>query len=1038
MKVWLSLVGVVVLCLQAPPLLAEAPAPAGITLALDQGRYVLGRSVEVLEDVRGDLSFEQVRRQTDGWQPGQTEVLNFSFSDSVYWVRTVVYNPTARDAELLLELAFPLQDYVDVFVETNAGGFDITRTGDRRDFATRAVAHHNFLFPVDVPAGSERRLYVRFGSEDGLHEAAPLTLWRKVAFAEARSLSTYVDGLLFGFMLVMLLYNFFLFVALRDPGYFFYVLFLLAGSFWFFAYQGLAFRLLWPRSPTFANVAISVSVCLLYATHLLFARFILETRRATPRSDLIIRILAALWFVLLLYSTFGSYRTTWLMIAPAILATSLFVLSVGVGRMLRGHRPARYYVLAFLPPIVGVPVVVFKLLGQLPSNPVTENAIQFAFAGSVIVFALGLADRINVIREEQRAAQAAALEKEAEARRVQERAAEDLRRMDRLKDAFLANTSHELRTPLNGIIGLAQSLMAGLDHYDNDRITQQLALISHSGQRLAHLVNDILDLEKLRGGDITLHLQNVDLRTTADVVLALVTPEAEGKGLELFNKIPADTPPVYADEARLEQILHNLVGNAVRYTDRGRVSVGALVADDGIEVFVQDTGPGIPPESQADIFEEFRQLENAGRRPGGTGLGLSISRRLARLFGSDIALDSVPGQGARFSFRLPPAEQGAGPGAPGPAGICDRPIARSTSQLTNSFVSKTAATRPAGKGQGVILLVDDEEVNLEVMRSSLELEGYVAVAARSADEAQAYIAANPRPDLVVLDIMMPQVSGLQLAAQLRETHSLTDLPICMVTARIQTEDLMAALEAGANDYLTKPFEREEFLLRVRNLISLSRTRRDAARRERERIIADLHDHLGATLTDLHFLGESAQDDAQVAPEFAARMQSMVGRAVGELRADLLGLEDLDLLEQDLIGGFNMVVLRRYVEAGREVDFVAPEQGRSSLQGRVGPHKAALLYSVVREIVTNDLKYGSGQPGWSFAWTSAELAIGFRSLSHYRLERHGAGRGTAGIVRRLAQIGGTIRMTMEEPHAGTEERPIRIEIRVPLLADTKIP
>ncbi len=984
------------------------------------------------------------RYSQNEWHLSRKPVLNFAFSDSAWWVQWQVRNPGGSNRHMALELASAFPDYVDVYIEQANGEFRKTLTGDRRPVDTREIRHRYFVFSLHLPPRTERTVFLRLQAHDGLHRATPLTLWDYESFVQADLERNLFDGLILGVLFVMFFYNLLVGLSLRERAYWHFLLFVASGVLWFLTYSGFAPLLLWPNAPALANWSRPASICLTFLVHFPFMRSYLNMRESMPRLDFAAQICFVLWAGVLLFTVFGRHSHSFLVIIALISPTCLFFFLVCGVALYRGVRTARYYLLAFSLLIGGVAMVSIQTAGFLPTNVVTTNTVSIGYAASVVVFGLGLADSINVIRDEREAAQKLALAKEIEARQAEQRSADDLRRINALKDAFLANTSHELRTPLHGIIGLAESLSAGLHRYDEERIVAQLGLIARSGRRLAHLVNDILDFEKLRNDDITLHRRAVHLRTSADVVLALVAAGARTKGLELRNEVPDELPPVLADEARLEQILHNLVGNAVRYTDSGNVRVGAILKGEAIEVYVQDTGIGIAQSDQADIFETFHQLDDGARR-GGTGLGLAISRRLVRLHGSDIEVESRAGTGSRFAFRLPVADNDSLAQASDRETYADIPTPIPVKADTAHPIEQTIRNSAATERTTVILLVDDEPVNLEVMQSTLELEGYTAVPTGSVAEARKYMSDNAAPDLVVLDIMMPHVSGLELARELRERHSLTALPILMVTARTQTDDLMAALESGANDYLTKPFEREEFLLRVRNLLSLATSRRTAARQERARIISDLHDHLGATLTDLHFLSKSAQDNPGVAEPFVARLQSMVGRAVGELRADLLGLEDLDLLEENLIGGLNMIVLRRYVEAGREVDFTAPEAGRGELQRRLGAGRTAALYSVIREIVTNDLKYGRGTATWSLSWSADAasmegLRLDFRSLSFYRLERHGAGRGTAGIVRRLSEIGGTVQMSLAPVLttaglAGTAEegpgRDIRITLRIPL-------
>ena len=241
-----------------------------------------------------------------------------------------------------------------------------------------------------------------------------------------------------------------------------------------------------------------------------------------------------------------------------------------------------------------------------------------------------------------------------------------LRKIDQLKDEFLANTSHELRTPLYGITGLAESLVDGVTGDLPTATKANLAMIVASGRRLAALVNDILDFSKLRHRNLELDRRPVDLRSLTGVVLTLLRPLVGSKDLELRNTVPADLPAADADENRLQQILLNLVGNAVKFTDSGTVEISAVVGRDDrvaaecLMVSVSDTGIGIPEEETARVFEAFEQADaSTERRFGGTGLGLAVARQLVELHGGRIWLESTPREGSTFFFSLPLATAGA-------------------------------------------------------------------------------------------------------------------------------------------------------------------------------------------------------------------------------------------------------------------------------------------------------------------------------------------------------------------------------------------
>jgi len=392
---------------------------------------------------------------------------------------------------------------------------------------------------------------------------------------------------------------------------------------------------------------------------------------------------------------------------------------------------------------------------------------------------------------------------------------ESLKMLDQLKDEFLANTSHELRTPLNGIIGLAESLKDGVAGNLGNLANRNLSLIVSSGKRLASLVNDILDFQKLRNRDIALSQKPVDLRSLADVVLAVSVPLLRGKPLELRNEVHEGIPPVRGDENRIQQILHNLVGNAIKFTPKGIVAVTAAERNGMIEIFVTDTGPGISADKQESIFESFEQADaSIEREYGGTGLGLSITRQLVELHGGTIHLESEPGRGATFSFTLPVSNE--------------RPVNEEGAQIAAHFVDReefadcagdTVQTAiDAGVGRKA-LVVDDEPVNRQTLHNLLGMRDYRIIEAADGETAMELVESE-KPDIVLLDIMMPRMSGYEVCRKIRESYPLAELPVIMLTAKNRLDDLVAGFQNGANDYLSKPFSKEELLARVRTLTEL--------------------------------------------------------------------------------------------------------------------------------------------------------------------------------------------------------------------------
>jgi signal transduction histidine kinase/CheY-like chemotaxis protein/class 3 adenylate cyclase len=415
---------------------------------------------------------------------------------------------------------------------------------------------------------------------------------------------------------------------------------------------------------------------------------------------------------------------------------------------------------------------------------------------------------------------------------------QQLRQVDKLKDQFLANTSHELRTPLYGMIGLVESIREN-SHLEEERA--DLDLVISSGRRLSNLVNDIMDFSRLKEHDLQLSLKPVDIRTIADLCLRLNRQLIQKKNIILQNRIPDNIPYCFADENRLQQILQNLVANAIKFTREGTVTIDAKEVDNMIVISIADTGIGIEKEKQESIFREFEQADGSiAREFGGTGLGLSISKYLIELHGGKIEVQSEPGKGSVFSFTIPVA-----PKEDGHRDAIHR-VSDNNNQIINLSDNKDAINRVSTSGNisrsissnhdetdfvsykssklnvignnsdpRHILVVDDEPVNLKVLKNHLERAGYHVTLANDGMEALDLLKKDNPFHLVLLDVMMPRISGYEVCQRIRENQLLTELPVIMVTAKNQVNDLVEGLGSGANDYIVKPFSKDELLARVK-------------------------------------------------------------------------------------------------------------------------------------------------------------------------------------------------------------------------------
>lgn len=395
---------------------------------------------------------------------------------------------------------------------------------------------------------------------------------------------------------------------------------------------------------------------------------------------------------------------------------------------------------------------------------------------------------------------------------------ESLIELDRMKDEFLANTSHELKTPLNGIIGITESLAQGdLGHLDEEQ-SRQLGLVAMSGRRLFSLVNDILDHAQLNNHKLVLSPVPVDFWTFASPICEFFAFSAESKGVNIICNIEPALPAVLADPPRLEQVLYNLLGNALKFTEKGSILLSAWTDGREFHFSVKDSGIGIPSDKLPLVFDAFQQADGSiSRRFGGTGLGLAIVKELVTLQNGTVQAFSEEGKGAEFTVSLPLANSSA-VASPVPGNFVGSHIGSLASprspEVHKSLNFSLSETPP------LILIVDDEPVNLQVLQNYLSASDNRVAVAPDGQSALDMLAEGLNPDVVLLDIMMPGISGYDVLSEIRKTHLSAELPVVLLTAKNQVDDMLKGFDLGANDFLSKPFSREELFARINSHIEL--------------------------------------------------------------------------------------------------------------------------------------------------------------------------------------------------------------------------
>ncbi|OOC64071.1 hybrid sensor histidine kinase/response regulator [Paenibacillus ihbetae] len=425
-----------------------------------------------------------------------------------------------------------------------------------------------------------------------------------------------------------------------------------------------------------------------------------------------------------------------------------------------------------------------------------------------------------------------------------------LQRVNEHKDQFLANTSHEFKNPLHSILNMSQSVLSRERDVLQDRSIKELETVLSVGRRLTLILNDLMDGMSLREGNPRLQKKAVAIQPIVTGVMDMLQWNADMKSVQIVNQIPDDFPPVIADENRVIQVVFNLLHNAVKFTNDGMISVRARVENGKAYITIADTGIGMDEDLLERLFLPYEQASASETMvEGGFGLGLSISKQLIELHGGTLEVSSALGKGSTFTFSLELAgvdvEKEEAHASFGTIALQSMPV-RDTAWTDMDQEHRGLPAEPAplpglGRHRPLLLVVDDDPVNLRVLEAILPPGEYDLTTATSGKEALALLDTKEW-DLVITDIMMPQMSGYELTRRIRERFTLTELPILLLTARSQPNDIQSGFMAGANDYVTKPVEAIEIRSRIQALTTIKQTVREQLRLEAAWLQAQIQPH----------------------------------------------------------------------------------------------------------------------------------------------------------------------------------------------------
>ncbi|MEY1663130.1 7TM diverse intracellular signaling domain-containing protein [Isoalcanivorax beigongshangi] len=685
---------------------------------------------------------------------------------------------TGAQHEWVLQLGRPYLDHVRLYRVEQDQPILLHTLGGAEPFHERPLADRSLSVPLTLAPGQHSFLLaVKTDTAIDL----PIRLLTQSEFARQQSRDGLRLGLFYGAMLIMVLFNLFLFMSSGDRSYLYYVAHLASVGLNLLTRDGLAYQYLWPDAPHWNHYSLVLLNAVAVSSSILFTSHFLGLSKDRPAIHRHVLLAAGLVLMVsfaapLDYSL--ALRLSALVVVIWVLAAN--ILAIREWRL--GQRSAGYFFSAFF--VLGLcsTLYVLKGFGVLPVSTWLESAMQFGLALQALLLSFALADRMNTLTlRSNRAQQAANSELEE---RVRERTQALNTALD-ARNQFLAVMGHEIRTPLNGIIGTLDLLRDTPLTSDQAR---HLGIIEQSGHNLLTLIDDVLDYSRLEAGKMPIQSATVDLATLTEECVQLFQSRAARDGNRISHYLaPSALQPVLGDPLRLRQVLVNLLSNAVKFTDHGEIWVRWYRDERRPEFMVcevEDTGIGIPREQLTELFEQFRQVDgSSSRRHGGTGLGLAICRQIVEAMGGDISVDSIPQRGSCFTFRVP------------------LPISQAINPVADD-------ERPAGVRSARLLVVDDNPINLMVAEGLCRKLGHEVESADSGMAAIDRLMSSRWPfEVILLDCEMPGLDGYATARRiigLQQQGLVAPAPIIALSAHALPEKVAACFDAGMVGHIDKP------------------------------------------------------------------------------------------------------------------------------------------------------------------------------------------------------------------------------------------
>jgi signal transduction histidine kinase/DNA-binding response OmpR family regulator len=803
-----------------------------------QSAPLLTWDLQSFHDPHAEYSPEMIAEHdaTLPWKTHKSLNLSFGYTADVIWLKLRLPPELVAQNTMILEMRHALLDEFHLYQYVNRqwtyqkAGARISRSDWPRDTAV----------PSFTLRPSERDYYlIRLQSATSLQ--VPLAIMKESDFENQRVWVSTLQAFYYGALLAITLYNFLVWTITGLQVYGYYVGFLVSYAFFQLSISGIGYSVLWPQSYQWTSPGLMIGALAGELCSSLFASKLLDINGRMNRW--FVQYLSAAAVTVLALYVMGLRQIAYLGLMLLTIAPWIcYLVWLGYEGVKRRERVAYWYVVAWLFFILGSTVTLLRSGGLVPNNMLTLHAQQIGSAIEFILLSFALADRIKTLQERVQEEHLRSLESERRAREADQRALvasqaalKEQTHLVALKDQFLANTSHELRTPLNSMIGLSENMLFQRELDARNREDVQHILVA--SKRLYQLVSNILDFSALQEESLMVESSDIKLKPIVQKVLEQFVEDAAAKAVSFdLSGLEQTIHGIQGDPYHVTTVIHSIVSNAVKFTTQGEISITYQEKDEWVQVAIRDTGIGIPADRLKNLEEHFVQADGSiARGYGGAGLGLALAHGLMKKLRGSIDIYSQPGVGTTVVLQFLRArndledEEGVQLTQPvlklaaneGWAGSSHR---AASSRKPLKMVPAAQESGSLNQRQSVyrLLIVDDDVMNRAVLRNYLEGHPYLIREASSGQEALDLFYSEPNFDMVLLDVMMPGMTGYEVCRRLRKTHDISLMPVIMLTAKQQAQDIVEGFEAGANDYLLKPIHRDELFARMTTHLKVSK------------------------------------------------------------------------------------------------------------------------------------------------------------------------------------------------------------------------